>query len=40
MGDNRAESRDSRYNEISQVPIGNVEGIALLKVWPSLETLE
>lgn len=40
MGDNRADSGDSRYNEISQVPVGNVEGIALLKVWPSLETLE
>ncbi len=34
MGDNRAVSLDSRYNEVGVVPKENIGGRAVLRIWP------
>lgn len=34
MGDYRAESYDSRYEEIGPIQVDNIEGKAILRIWP------
>lgn len=34
MGDNRGNSHDSRSSEVSFVPVDNIEGKALFRIWP------
>ncbi|MBQ5840968.1 MAG: signal peptidase I [Clostridia bacterium] len=34
MGDNRSLSKDSRMNEVGMVPVENVLGKALIRMWP------
>lgn len=34
LGDNRDNSRDSRYPDVGQVPLKNVKGMAFLRFWP------
>lgn len=42
MGDNRGNSHDSRSSDVSFVPINDIEGKALFRIWPfdSLEKVD
>lgn len=42
MGDNRGNSHDSRSSAVSFVPVDNIEGKALFRIWPfdSLGTVD
>lgn len=34
LGDNRNDSRDSRYSDVGFIPIENIRGKAMARIWP------
>lgn len=34
LGDNRNDSRDSRFSDVGFVPLGNIRGEAVIRMWP------